>query len=383
MTTRAKAGLAERAAARSMLVHGGLALLLFCAAPAVSHPTARLHLVLAAGVMPLILSAMVYFVPVLTRGRPAPPLMTLAPVLALAGGALAVTAFLGGPGAPALFTAAAAAALVAVVAVAAWALWRAADCVGGAHPGLNWYLTALGCLGIALAAALLVHQWADQYHALKRLHLHLNTLGFVGMTAFGTLQVLMPTAAGVADDSAADRLKSDWPWALAGTGAAALSAGWWPAAGWMGALLWLVPVIRAAGAWSRRFAGPVFQWHGAPPLLGAGFAGFAMSLVQGVLHAAGWSAAAGARTFFVVGFLFPLISGALTHLLPIWLRGGEEWRRAARARLGRFNGVLALLFPGSWLLAQAQPQPGEALVLAGLGFFGFKVAAVAASALRG
>lgn len=377
------AGLAERAAARAMLFHGSLALLLFGAAPAVSHPTARLHLVLAAGVMPLILSAVVYFVPVLTRGRPASPIMTLAPVLALAGGAMAVAAFLGGSGAPALFTAAAAAALVAVVAVAAWALWRAADCVGGAHPCLSWYLAALGCLGGALMAALLIHQWADQYYALKRLHLHLNTLGFVGLTAFGTLQVLMPTAAGGTDDSAADRLKSGWPWALAGTVVAALCSGWWPAAGWIGGLLWLVPFSRAAGSWSRRFAGAVLQRHGAPPLLAAGFAGLALSIGLGVLHAAGWSAAAGAKTFFLAAFLFPLVTGALTHLLPLWLRQDEEWRRTARARLGRFNGVLALLFPGSWLLAQAQPHLGEALVLAALGFFGFKAAAVAASALRG
>ena len=374
---------AERAAARAMAVHGSLTVVLFCSAPLVPHPLARIHLILAVGVMPLILSAMVYFVPVLTRGRPAAASMTLAPLLALAGGAMATVAFLGGAGAPLLFTAAGAVALLAVIAVAAWASWRATDCVGGPHPCLTWYLAALICVGTALGAVLLIHQWQDQYYAIKRFHLHLNTLGFIGLTAFGTLQVLMPTATGVADESAADRLRSGWPWALAGTLVAALAAGWWPTAGWIAGLLWLVPVGRALWSWRERFPGPVFTWHGAPPLLAAGLAGLAVSLVLGALHGAGRLDAAGAVTFFVMGFLFPLVAGALTHLLPLWLRPDEPWRAAARARLGRFNGALALLFPGSWLLAQAHPRLGAALALAGIASFGFKLALVAVSALRG
>jgi hypothetical protein len=377
------AGGAGRAAARAMAVHGMVALLLFLAAAFVSHPLARVHLILGTGVMPLILSAMVYFVPVLTRGEPAAPLLVLAPASALAGGAMAALAFLGGPAAPALFTAAAATALTAVIAVAVWTLWRAADCVGTPHPCLTWYLAALGCLAAGLGASLLIHQWADQYYAIKRLHLHLNTLGFVGMTAFGTLQVLMPTVAGRADDSAAERLRWHWPWALAGTVAAALSAGWWPAAGWLGALLWLVPVTRAAWSWSHRFSGPVFSWHGAAPLLGAALAGFSLSLLMGALHGGGIGDAAATLTLFATGFLFPLVAGALTHLLPLLLSQDEDWRRAARARLGRFNGALALLFPGSWLVAQAYPRPGAFMALAGLGYFGLKLAAVAASARRG
>jgi len=366
-----------------MAVHGMVAVLLFFGAAFVSHPLLRVHLILAAGVMPLILSAMVYFVPVLTRGQPAAPLLVFAPASALAGGAMAALAFAGGPAAPALFTAAAATALLAVIAVAGWALWRVVDCVGTPHPCLTWYLAALGCLAAGLGAALLVHQWADQYYAIKRFHLHLNTLGFVGMTAFGTLQVLMPTVTGRADDSAAERLRRDWPWALTGTVMAAVSAGWWPGAGWIGALLWLVPVTRAAWSWSRRFPGAVLDWHGAAPLLATALGGFSLSLLLGALHGGGRSEAAVDLALFAAGFLFPLVAGALTHLLPLLLGQDEVWRSAARARLGRFNGVLALLFPGSWLVAQAYPRTGSFLALAALGYFGLKLAAVAASARRG
>ena len=56
-------------------------------------PQLAAHLAFALGVMPLILAAMGYFVPVLTRSSPPAFAAWGPPLLALAGGALAVGAF--------------------------------------------------------------------------------------------------------------------------------------------------------------------------------------------------------------------------------------------------------------------------------------------------
>jgi hypothetical protein len=49
---------------------------------------------------------------------------------------------------------------------------------------------------VAIFAGLL---WPAGYGALRLVHLHLNTLGFIGLTAIGTLHVLMPTVLGKPD----------------------------------------------------------------------------------------------------------------------------------------------------------------------------------------
>jgi hypothetical protein len=49
---------------------------------------------------------------------------------------------------------------------------------------------------------------------------------------------------------------------------------------------------------------------------------------------------------FVVGFMLPLVSGAATQLLPVWLRSGVQssWHATLRGRLGRYGGIRAVLF---------------------------------------
>lgn len=49
---------------------------------------------------------------------------------------------------------------------------------------------------------------------------------------------------------------------------------------------------------------------------------------------------------FVSGFMLPLVSGAASQLLPVWLRPGVQstWHARLRDSLGRYGGVRAVLF---------------------------------------
>lgn len=378
------AGAAEHVASRVLAFQGAAAVAAFAASLAVDHPLVRTHLALAVGVMPLILAAMLYFIPVLTRGAAAPPWAAALPAAALAAGIMAALAFERGAAAPELFVAAAAVALLAALALALWALWRADAAVGAPHPCLHWYLAALGCLGLALAATLLIHHWPGQYLAIKRLHLHLNTLGFVGLTALGTLQVLMPTAAGRPDSGTARRLRGGIAFALGGSLLAAAGSAWFAPLAWAGAALWAVPVALTAASWWTRYREPMLAWHGAPPLLGAALLGFALNLGFGLAHGAAAFSGRHALGLFFGAFLFPLVTGALTHLLPVWLRPGPHaaWHEAARARLGRLNGVAALVFLGAGAAGVFEPAAGAAGAAIGLAWFAVKAVALAAAPRR-
>lgn len=333
----------------------GLALATFAVALlAMPHAgrAAALHLMLAVGALPLIFAAMSHFIPVLTRSRAAPPARGSLPVLALAGGVLVVVAL----GLPALHWAQHAAALLVAAAAAGLLVWsrrRRAGMLGRAHAGLAWYEAALACLIAALLAILASALWPAQTIALRRLHLHLNTLGFVGLTALGTLAVLMPTVAGRPDPAVAAALRRDLPWAIAGTLGVALGAAWFAPLAVAGALAWCVVLARFLAAWLRSYRGEIFTLHGAAPLLGAALAGFAASLVAGAAAVA--APALSPVSAFVAGFMLPLVSGAATQLLPVWLRPGVQGEGHARlrARLGRYGGVRAALFAASGLVAGA------------------------------
>jgi hypothetical protein len=331
------------------------------------HRAAHVHLAFALGVMPLIMGAMTHFIPVLTRTRAAPRAVEGYAALAWLGGALVVAFFIlvlpGG-----VRTAAALLALAASGGLGAWQLLRAREALGGAHPGWRWYLAALACLGASLLAVLAIDTWPQQTLALKRLHLHLNLFGFIGLTAIGTLQVLLPTAAGRPDPQAKHRLLADLPAALGGTLLIALGAAWLPPLSWLGLSLWLLPLGRLLRAWLARYRGEMFQRHGATPLLAAALAGYCLALVAGGLHGAGWLDATGVAHLYVFSFLFPLVSGAAGQLLPLWLKPGlqSEWHGGARLHLTFAAGTRAALFLGAGLLVLAGFGWAKWLALAAL-----------------
>lgn len=335
---------------------------------------AWLHLMLAAGAMPLIFGAMSHFIPVLTRTREAERGIGIIPVVALAGGALAVAAFSLGSFSRG-WQGGAVLAMAAALALLAWGRKKRAAMLGSPHPCLGWYEAALACLFVALLAILAGGLWPQHFLALRRLHLHLNTLGFIGLTAVGTLAVLMPTVIGRPDAGAAARLRRDLPWALSGALLIAIGAAWLAPLAWLGLIAWVVPLARMGAAWLRLYRAEIFSLHGAAPLLAIATAGFFLCLLAGAAITAG--VALDPTAIFIAGFLLPLVSGAASQLLPVWLKPGVQnaWHGDMRKRLGRYNGVRALLFFTSGIAAGLGRQWGLLLSAATLVWFLLQAAA--------
>ncbi len=353
------AALAAFAAALALILFGG------------ASPAAAAHVAFAAGIMPLIFGAMMHFVPVLTRsGTPAPSLRRL-PLAFLAAGVLAAAAFIQPSWFDALIHAGAGVAFLASLALAVWIVRRGRAALGAPHPGLYWYLAAALCLALALAAVLAMPAFPAQRAALRLFHLHLNTLGFIGLTALGTLTVLLPTAAGRPDPDAAGRLRRDLPLAVAGVLLTAAGAAWGPPLAYVGLVLLFLPAALLGTAWVVRFPREMLRAHGAAPSLALALAGLMALLFLSALHAQRRLEGGDAVFGLLLAFLLPLVSGAASQLLPLWLRPGvqTEWHRAARDTLGRFAVVRGLTFVAAgWLVAAGWP-PGAWLALAGLVVF--------------
>jgi hypothetical protein len=314
-------------------------------------PALAAHIAFALGVMPLIFAAMAYFVPVLTRGPGAVTAAWLPPLLALCAGGLIVTALALNLSIE-IARFAALLGLCGALGLAAWAVARASRMIGRRHSGLDWYLAALGMLVLALGAIAMI-PWMPHLRAELRLfHLHANLLGFVGLTALGTLQVLLPTCIGKPDPGLAVRMRRDVWWAgsaalLIAVGASSLA----PAAFVMpialgGGVLYLGIVLRVLVAWIKNYRGALLRLHRAESSLLVATVGLGLLLVSGLLHAYGGLAGRPAVAAFVVAFLLPLVSGAASQLLPVWLRPGPQgqWHASLRTRLCRWSAVRSCIF---------------------------------------
>jgi len=316
-------------------------------------PQLAAHVAFALGVLPLILAAMTYFVPVLTRSGATGFAAWWPPLLAWAGGALAVLSF-ATDFLPTGLGFAAALVVLAALMLGGWTLGRARRMLGPRHRGLDWYLAALGFLLLALLAVLLMPWFPTERNGLRLFHLHANLLGFVGLTALGTLQVLLPTCVGRADPDAALRLRRDLKWAASGAllialgvssllPTAIMAAG--PPIALLGTALYGLVVLRMLRAWQSQFGRVLLQMHGAAPSLTMASLGLLGLLIQGAAHGHGLLPARPAVAGFVIAFLLPLVSGAAAHLLPVWLRPGVQgtWHRALRTRLCHWGGLRGFL----------------------------------------
>ncbi|MCP3669298.1 MAG: hypothetical protein GY814_02455 [Gammaproteobacteria bacterium] len=312
-------------------------------------PSAPLHLILALGIMPLIFGAMIYFVPVLTRSGSPEPKVLLSIYGAMLAGVILTTSLL------LIFKLYLLAAVIALLAVAGLSYWmqqRARQSFGSPHPGLLWYRLALLLLGAALVAIILASLWPQQWLNLRRLHLHLNILGFVGLTALGTLRVLLPTVGSFQDMNAGPWLMHEWRLLFAGTLLIAVGAAWFPPITLAGLLLWLIPLGRLAYGllWLKRRK--LWLADGAAPSLATASIGLIISLLLGAAHGLGWLATTHMSELFILMFLMPLVSGAATHLLPLWLWPGAQTEQQNRSRttLGRFALIRSMLFQLSGML---------------------------------
>jgi len=342
-------------------------------------PATHIHLALAMGVMPLIFGAMTHFVPVLTRSKTPPAAIQLVPALFLAAGALAVYSF---AAANSAYLIAALLALAAAAAFSNWSIRCGSSPLNKPHPCLHWYLAAIACLALALIAVAAMALWPDQHRALKNLHSHLNVLGFVGITAISTLQVLLPTVAGRFDQQAANRLRLDLKWALGGTLLVALGAAWFKPLSWLGALMWMTPLARLGKAWLTLYGKEIWHLHGASPSLAAALAGFVLSLLFGMLHGTEILDAAATSHAFILAFLFPLVTGAVSQLFPVWRRPGPqtEWHALIRQKLGAGSGLRGAAFLAGGLLAGLGWKAGIWLAMAALIVFAMQLANAGLSA---
>jgi len=360
-----------------------LALASTLALPAIADvaPAARVHLTFAVGVMPLILSAFCYFVPVLTRSGNASVSARLLPWLALAAGSLAFVQFVKPEVLPFGYSVPASGALIAASASVIWMQRTGASTLGRPHACMTWYMASATCLAVAAAAVLAMSVWPDQYTALRRAHLHLNILGFIGLAAIGTLQVLMPTVAGAPDAGVADRLRRDLAPAMAGSLLIAAGSAWQAVLAWLGLALWAMVIVRLGAAWWRLYRAQVFARHGLPPPLGGALAGFAVLLIAGAIQSVIGRPIANAGLVVIALFLVPLVTGAAAALLPVLLRPGvqTDWHRSVREHLGRHSGVRTLLFLLGGLVSIFGREEGSILTLLALVFF----AAQVGRALRG
>lgn len=342
---------------------------------AAASPQLIAHVAFALGIMPLILAAITYFVPVLTRGSGAPRWLATLPLAAWSGGLLMVAAFSGAVTLPAAnhFAVLLAALLASLAAITllVWVTRRAVSTLGKPHPGLYWYLAALAFLSAALATVPLMALWPEQRAALRLIHLHANLLGFVGLTAIGTLQVLLPTAAGRADPAAVSRLTQDLKFAVTGVALIATGSAWSTPVAILGATLLLIPLVRMGSRWAAAFSDRIGRLHGAATSLALACFGLVGMLFAGVGHARGFLEGRDAVAGFVISFLLPLVTGAAVQLLPVWLRPGrqEVWHEQLRNRLGRFSGLRALLLVAGGLAVDFGRHEGLWLAAVGVAMF--------------
>lgn len=306
------------------------------------------HVLFAAGVLPLILGAMLYFVPVLTRSMPAHGGILSIPPAALALGIGVVFAL---SGVADLLPLLAGVALLLVCIEIAWMLHRRARVLGAPHPGIDWYVYALMALVLALAMIVSRAFWPEHWAAARTVHLHLNLFGFLGLTAVGTLRVLLPTALGETDSEAAPFLRRQLPVAAFGALAIAGGAAFSTPLAILGALTWLwtaVQLLRALGKgrWRR------LTWHSAATSLAAAASGWTLLLLAGLAHALGAVPSAGLFAVLVCAFLLPLVTGATGHLLPVWRWPGRATaaQLRMRRRLTQFSAVRVGAF---WVSAAA------------------------------
>jgi len=311
----------------------------------VGSPLAVAHLAFAVGIVPLIFAAMSHFVPVLTRtGDPGPWIARLPLAAQLAGG-LAVAAMQGLIPYGLLHAAAAVDLLLAAI-LLNWIASRARATLGSPHPGWRWYGAALGCLMLALLAVPLIQLLPSYWKPLRLFHLHLNTLGLVGLAALGTLPVLLPTALGQPDPEAAGWLRRRL-WLVAG-GALVVATG--TAVVWLfavpGAALMLVAALGLVGQWARRFGFRALLADGVAVSLLCAVAGLLLTLAAGVAHGSGLIAGRPTLLAWGVGFLLPLVTGALSQLLPVWRWPGPAIpaRRVMRQKLAATGFWRALMF---------------------------------------
>ncbi len=338
---------------------------LFLGANGLLVPAAAMHVAFAMGVVPLIFGAMLHFVPVLTLSGAPNRGINAMPFVVQVLGAGVVGAMQGWLPRDVLHAVALINGMIAL-ALLIWVVDRARHCVGRPHPGWRWYASALTVLIFAMVSILFM----DSAHggAARLFHMHANTLGFVGLAALGTLPVLLPTVIGKPELRAAWWLQRWSLRMLVAVLALALGAAIFPALAIAGVIVLLIGIVVLVKRWVSTFGWRALSQDGAAASLVLAVAGFCTLLLVGVAHGVGLIPARPSIAGFVACFLMPLLTGALTQLLPVWRHPGPltRAREILRTRLAKGGQVRALLFISGGLAFLSGFAP-VGVVLAGIG----------------
>ncbi len=328
------------------------------------------HIVLAIGIVPLILGAMVHFLPVLSRSKNPGKFIRLLPVIALFGGFLVTSNFAYPQALSAGRYVSATTIIIAVSILGSWAYRLKVNAIGKPHPCLDWYLAAMLCIFIAVGCIIMGYFIPEQRSALRMLHIHFNTLGFIGITALGTLQVLLPTVTQRSDPEVAARMRKHLKCVVAGIVITACGSAWHRNFAWIGLILLAIPLFDILKTWLKLYSNVIFKVHGAVPLLVAALCGYSITLIIGLTHAYHQQSFSPVATF-IIAFLMPLVTGAVSYLLPLWMRPGQQtpWHQAARKRLGFGGGIRALLLLTGGVMAGFGYEIGWYLAVFTTGIF--------------
>jgi hypothetical protein len=270
-----------------------------------------------------------------------PPWVRMLPFVALLAGGLQVLGLLRGAE---YYPFAALVGIVACLGLMGW-MWRTGKAgLQKPHAGYYWYLAALGCLLLALCTMLVVtlwpqywsqhwlQYWPQYWRQLRLFHLHANLLGFVGLTVVGTVRVLLPTVVQCGDQRAFGFLHRYLKVALSASLLVAVGAAWWSPLAWVGASLWLWSLAAFGHSLGTQYHSAITQPHSAAISLLFAMLGWGLVLVAGVLHSAGMLSREVLLQLFFLWFLFPLVTGAVSYLLPVWLWPGQQGDRHQRLR---------------------------------------------------
>jgi len=142
-------------------------------------------------------------------------------------------------------------------------------------------------------------------------------------------------------------------------------------------VLWMVPLLQLGRAWTTLYSREIFQLHGAAPSLAAAYIGLVAMLLSGALHAYGILNPMDSTLAFILVFLLPLVTGAVSQLLPIWIHPGMQtnWHAQVRQKLGAGGGYRAMLFLLGGLLAGLGWRSGLLFSIAALIIFLLQLAA--------
>ena len=138
----------------------------------------------------------------------------------------------------------------------------------------------------------------------------------------------------------------------------------------------LVAALGLLGQWLRRFGLATTLGDGAAASLVSAVAGLLMTLVAGVGHGAGLFSPEPTLAAWGVAFLLPLVTGALSHLLPVWRWPGpvSPIRTSARQRLTATGQVRAVLFfLGGLAILGGEGRVGAGLAITAMLLFGIAI----------